>query len=145
MSASAPFFFSSTADVLQALSCHEELHIPTVHALMVEQWRSDTDAALREIMALFSKEGTLAVRSSCRREDSESPLPPSLSFRTERRCFRHSGSSGRGGTGHCLLRRGHSGRSGLGAAHAPEHHRDRRDDDARANRRYPLLCDQLRR
>lgn len=72
MSASAPFSFSSKADVLQALSCHEDLHIPTVHALMVEQWRSDTDAALREIMALFSKEGTLAVRSSCRREDSES-------------------------------------------------------------------------
>lgn len=66
------FSFSSKADVLQALSCHEDLHIPTVHALTVEQWRSDADAALREVVAAFSREKTLAVRSSCRREDSES-------------------------------------------------------------------------
>lgn len=64
------FLFSSKADTLHALSCHEELHIPRVHAFTAEQWRSDPDSVVRELAAAF--QGRLAVRSSCRREDSTS-------------------------------------------------------------------------
>jgi hypothetical protein len=64
--------FSSKADVLQALSRHEFLHIPKVHVFTVEQWRSDEKGVLREISHNFDKEETAVIRSSCRREDSES-------------------------------------------------------------------------
>lgn len=63
-------FFSSKADVLRTLSVHEELHIPLVHVVAVGQWRADAGAVLREIGRVFAGEEQLAVRSSCRREDS---------------------------------------------------------------------------
>ena len=63
-------FFSSKADVLRTLSVHEELHIPLVHVVAVGQWRADAGAVLREIGRVFAGEERLAVRSSCRREDS---------------------------------------------------------------------------
>lgn len=64
------FSFSSKADVLKALSCHEELHIPTAHAFTVAQWLTDTDSVLCEIATACGDETSLAIRSSCRREDS---------------------------------------------------------------------------
>lgn len=63
--------FSSKADVLKALSRHDDLHIPPVLVLTAERWRADSRTAIREIQARFASDALLAVRSSCRREDSE--------------------------------------------------------------------------
>lgn len=72
MSVLAPFSFSSKAVVLQTLSCHEELHIPTVYVLDVKNWQSDSDSVVQIIQEYFSPNVALAIRSSCRREDSAS-------------------------------------------------------------------------
>lgn len=66
------FSFSSKADTLQALSCYEELHIPAVCILNISDWQSDAAAALQAIQEHFPPAASLAVRSSCRREDSAS-------------------------------------------------------------------------
>ncbi len=64
------FSFSSKADTLLALSVHEDLHIPPVHVFTVAQWQSGQGAVLRKLAEAFPPEAVLAVRSSCRREDS---------------------------------------------------------------------------
>lgn len=65
------FSFSSKADVLRTLSFHDDLHIPTVHIIGVDQWMTDAEAVTHEIARVFSDEGLLAVRSSCHKEDAE--------------------------------------------------------------------------
>ncbi|MBD5646690.1 MAG: pyruvate, phosphate dikinase [Desulfovibrio sp.] len=67
-----PFTFSSKADTLVALSRWPELNIPAVFAFTVAQWRADAGAVRDAAVAALAPEGPLrmAVRSSCRREDS---------------------------------------------------------------------------
>lgn len=65
------FSFSSKADTLQSLSSHTDLHIPAVYAVEMNNWRTDTDA-LQAIQEHFAPTASLAVRSSCRRENSTS-------------------------------------------------------------------------
>lgn len=72
MPVSSPFQFSSKADVLQALSPYEDLNIPPLYTVKVETWQAAREKSISEIQGFFSGENALAVRSSCRREDSES-------------------------------------------------------------------------
>ncbi len=72
------FRFSSKADTLAALSRWPELHIPPVCAFTVAQWRADAGAVHAAALAAAGAcavgdargRGAVAVRSSCRREDS---------------------------------------------------------------------------
>lgn len=64
-------FFTSKADVLKALSCHDDLHIPPVHIVSVALWLSARSEVLCGLKDFSADSGRLAVRSSCRREDSE--------------------------------------------------------------------------
>ena len=69
---SAPFTFSSKADTLAALSRWPELNIPTVFAFTAAQWRANAGNVHARARAELGRGGDLrvAVRSSCRREDS---------------------------------------------------------------------------
>lgn len=67
----ARFQFSSKADVLTALAAHQDLGVPAVHVFTVAEWRADGGAVLRGIAGQFAPGTPLAIRSSCRREDSE--------------------------------------------------------------------------
>lgn len=74
----SPFRFSSKADTLAALSRWPELHIPKVFAFTVARWRADARAAHAGALAALGAcaggddgaRPVVAVRSSCRREDS---------------------------------------------------------------------------
>ena len=71
----ACFSFSSKADTLAALAAYPDLHVPAVYAVTVEQWRADAGAAHAAALATLATpapDGAMrvAVRSSCRREDS---------------------------------------------------------------------------
>lgn len=63
------FAFSSKADVLAQLSAYGDLHIPALHSFTVEEWLAQPAAVLEAIRSRFAGD-KLAVRSSCRREDS---------------------------------------------------------------------------
>lgn len=62
------FNFSSKADTLAALSAYADLHIPPLLTFTVEEWRKESRCILAKISDFAS--GPLAIRSSCRREDS---------------------------------------------------------------------------
>ncbi len=62
--------FTSKADTLKLLLQHEDLHIPPVYSFTVAAWRDARQAVLADIRAAFPH-ASLAVRSSCRREDKE--------------------------------------------------------------------------
>lgn len=64
------FVFSSKADVLEALSIYPDLHIPSCHSFTARAWQSDRQSVLNGIRNHFQGDN-LAVRSSCRREDSD--------------------------------------------------------------------------
>lgn len=67
----SPFRFSSKADVLAALSMHEELHIPPLKIITVAHWLEERETVLTELRDWEAHHGTtLAVRSSCHKEDS---------------------------------------------------------------------------
>ncbi len=70
MSKLSPFTFSSKADTLAVLSAHADLHIPKVHSFTVRQWRDNPESVKASIASQFKPGQLLAVRSSCRREDS---------------------------------------------------------------------------
>lgn len=72
MPSPSPFQFSSKADVLQALSVYKDLNIPPLYAARVETWQAAREKSILDIQGFFSDENALAVRSSCRGEDSES-------------------------------------------------------------------------
>lgn len=67
-----PFIFSSKADTLAALSRWPDLHIPALFAFTVAEWRRDAAAVRENALRALAPGGGLrvAVRSSCRREDS---------------------------------------------------------------------------
>lgn len=68
----SPFSFSSKADTLRALSTHEELHIPSpFFAVTKEQWNTSLEDVIHRFRAVFPAGSGVAVRSSCRGEDSE--------------------------------------------------------------------------
>ena len=71
MSTHAQFLFSSKADVLQYLSRHDDLHIPAMHIIRVEQWVADAEAVMDKIVSELFANDALVVRSSCHREDGE--------------------------------------------------------------------------
>ncbi|MFV0421120.1 PEP-utilizing enzyme [Oleidesulfovibrio sp.] len=64
------FVFSSKADVLTTLNSVVSSSIPPFMALSVKEWRTDSDQVLSNLVNFFEADTTLAVRSSCRREDS---------------------------------------------------------------------------
>ena len=64
------FVFSSKSDTLTALSLYPELNIPKVFTVTVADWNADREGMIGK-MTDFAAGKTLAVRSSCRREDSE--------------------------------------------------------------------------
>lgn len=68
----APFTFSSKADTLAALSRWPELNIPPVFAFTVARWRADAETVHADALAALAPGAGMrvAVRSSCRREDS---------------------------------------------------------------------------
>lgn len=66
----AKFSFTSKADTILALERHEELNIPKSYAFTLSRWREDPEGTLKNLANVFSDVETLAVRSSCLREDS---------------------------------------------------------------------------
>lgn len=67
-----PFLFLSKAETLKKLSEYEQFHIPRICAFTVQNWRNDREMLLNRIGDNFNTDAFLAVRSSCRREDSQS-------------------------------------------------------------------------
>lgn len=66
-----PFCFSSKADVLQALSTHEALHIPQIFTFAASEWIENEQQVLSGLRAWATEhDSPLAIRSSCRHEDS---------------------------------------------------------------------------
>ena len=62
--------FTTKADTLASLAGNPELAIPPLTSFAVERWRTDPAGVLREVAAFFPEGNRVAVRSSCRREDS---------------------------------------------------------------------------
>ncbi len=63
--------FTSKADVLEALSAWPDLHIPPPCAFTCKDWQADRQSVLDRIRAKLENAAPVAVRSSCRKEDSE--------------------------------------------------------------------------
>ena len=62
--------FTTKADTLAFLAGNPELAIPPLTSFAVERWRTDPAGVLREVAVFFPQGNRVAVRSSCRREDS---------------------------------------------------------------------------
>ncbi len=69
---STPFYFGTKAETLNWLANHPELGIPPLYAFTVTQWKKDCDSMTGSLLnfAKTYKAATMAVRSSCLREDS---------------------------------------------------------------------------
>ncbi len=64
--------FTTKAEILFHLSSYQELYIPPVYIFAVREWESDSLTVLQKLTYNFPSAQLLAVRSSCRREDSSS-------------------------------------------------------------------------